>query len=92
VEYVVEVSAIIPNALNLICNIPLFMGKLPYHAARTSLEGINHALQHGAMVPAVVQGYSPSATGICHDDIIIDIEEENRSVDLYNSSERDTLI
>jgi hypothetical protein len=87
VEYVVVVSAIIPNALNLICNIPLFMGKLPY--TRTSLEGINRALRHGAMVPAVAQGYSPSATGICHDDII---EEENRSVDLYNSSEKDTLI
>ena len=30
VEYVLEVSAVIPNALNLICSIPLFMGKLPY--------------------------------------------------------------
>ena len=77
VEYVLLVSAIIPNATKMICNIPLFMGKLPY--AGTRLEG-------GAMVPVVIQGYRPSA-GIYHD-----IGEENRSVDLYSSSERDTLI
>ena len=89
VEYVLLVSAIIPNARNMICNIPLFMGKLPY--ARTSLtsEGTNHALHSGAMVPVVAQGYRPSA-GICND--YNNIDEENRSVDLYNSSERNTLI
>ena len=74
------VSAIIPNATNLICNIPLFMGKLPYAGRRS--EG-------GAMVPVVIQGYRPSA-GICHD--YNNIGEENRSVDLYSSNERDTLI
>ena len=89
VEYVLEVSAVIPNALNLICSIPLFMGKLPY--ARTSLEGINCAL-HGVsqMVPAMVQGYGPShATSICHNDI--DGGEENL-IDDYSNSEKDTLI
>ena len=76
-EYVLLVSAIIPNAINLICNIPLFMGKLPYAGTRS--EG-------GAMVPVAIQGYGSSG-GIFHD-----IGEENQSVDLYSSSEIDTLI
>ena len=79
VEYILEVSAVIPKARNLKCNIPLFMGTLPY----TSSEGLECALL-GATMAVMVPGRSSSSANSC-----IDVEEEE-STD-HSSSERDTL-
>ena len=53
VEYKLEISAVIPKALNLECNIPLFMGNL-------SSDNFEHIML-GAIVSALVQG-RPLAT------------------------------
>ena len=48
VDYVLEVSAVIPKALNASCNIPLFLGNLPYMTSanieRAILDAIVKAL------------------------------------------------
>ena len=76
VEYILEVSAVIPNALN-ICNIPPFMGNLPHSM---SSEGVGCALPDAVKV----QGRS-SANIYCND-------VDGETLDDYNISERDTLI
>ena len=50
VDYILRVSAVIPNALNLTCDIPLFLSNLPYRSSgdRALLEAIITALLQGA--------------------------------------------
>ena len=85
-DYILEVAAVIPNAINLSCDISLLMGNLPYESS----ENLERALL-GAIVTAMVQGRS-SATGQgtqnqgSGDVNVEDYEDE------YNSSERDALI
>ena len=60
-EYKLEVSAVIPRALNSKCNIPLFMGNL-------SSDNLERVLL-GAIVSALVQSRPLEATSR-HDNII----------------------
>ena len=78
VEYILEVSAVIPNALNLRCKIPLFMGTLPY----TGSEGLERALL-GAIMAVMIRGRSSANSDN-------DVEEEELNDN--NTSERDALI
>jgi hypothetical protein len=52
-EYILEVAAVIPIAINLSCNISLLMGNLPF----TSSGNLEEALL-GAIVTAMVRGRS----------------------------------
>jgi hypothetical protein len=52
-EYILEVAAVIPSAINLSFNISLLMGNLPF----TSSENLEEALL-GAIVTAMVRGRS----------------------------------
>ena len=78
VEYILEVSAVIPKALNLRCNIPLLMGNQPY----TSSDGLERALL-GAIMAVMLQSRTSASSRN-------DVEEEE--LNDHNSSERDTLI
>ena len=71
-DYVLVVSAVIPNALNLICSIPLFMGNLPYANSQPVLVG-------RASVPnAVVSRVQDIAlANIYHGDIYGDTSERD---------------
>ena len=86
-DYVLEVAAIIPNAINLSCDISLLMGNLPYDNDVGNLE---HALL-GVIVTAMVRGRNPAATrgrgaqGQSHG---ADINGKDYE-DEYNSRERD---
>ena len=79
VDYVLEVSAVIPNAINLRCSIPLVMGNLP---CVSSAESVEHAALRDAIVRSLGQSRASVNFG-CNN-------EEN--FDDHNSSERDTLI
>ena len=89
-DYVLEVAAVIPNAIDLSCDISLLMGNLPYDSNAGNLE---RALL-GAIVTAMVQGRNSAATrgrgaqGQSHG---TDINGEDFE-DEYNSSERDALL
>ena len=63
VEYNLEVSAVIPRALNLRCNIPLFIGNLPLLSS-DNLERVTALV--GAIVSALVQ--SRTSATLHHDD------------------------
>ena len=60
VEYKLEISAVIPRALSLKCNIPLFMGNL-------SSDNLECVLL-GAIVSALVQSRPLEATSRCDND------------------------
>ena len=76
-SYVLEVAAVIPNSINLSCNVSLLMGNLPFESS----GNLERALL-GAIVTAMVQGRNQG-----HGDINgEDYDDE------YNSSERDALI
>ena len=89
-DYVLEVAAVIPNAIDLSCDISLLMGNLPYDSNARNLE---RALL-GAIVTAMVRGRNSAATrgrgaqGQSHG---TDINGEDFE-DEYNSSERDALL
>ena len=73
VDYVLEVSVVIPNALDLSCDIFLLLGNVPYS---TSSEDLEYALL-GALVHVAAmihQDRSSEATVVCHDN---EVEEEN---------------
>ena len=94
-DYVLEVAAVIPYAINLSCDISLLMGNLPYNSNAGNLE---RALL-GAIVTAMVRSRNLAAThgrgaqdqshgGQNHGADINGKENE----DEYNSSERNTQI
>jgi hypothetical protein len=90
-DYILEVSAVIPSAINLSCDIPLFMGKLPFASSGPNLED---ALL-GAIVMAMVQGRrsarAPSgqeAQSQGQDDV----NREDCEDKYYKSGEKDSLI
>ena len=83
VDYILVVSAVIPKALNLKCDIPLVMGNLPYTQSSGNLD---RALL-GAIVNALVQGRISSSATSRRDDV-----DEDDFDDHYNSSEREALI
>jgi hypothetical protein len=89
-DYTLEVSAVIPNAINLSCDIPLLMGNLPFTSSGPNLED---ALL-GAIVMAMVRGRrSARAPGgrEAQSQDCGDINGEDYG-DEYNSSEKDSLI
>jgi nitric oxide synthase oxygenase domain/subunit len=53
-DYILEVSAVIPNAINMSCDISLLMGNLPFESSGPNLEDV----LLGAIVMAMVQGRS----------------------------------
>jgi hypothetical protein len=88
-DYILEVSAIIPNAINLSYDISLLMGNLPFESS----GNLEDALL-GAIVAAMVRGRSsaraPSGREAQSQDRG-DVNGEDDE-DEYNSSERDALI
>ena len=88
VNYILEVSAIIPRSTNLSCDISLLMGNLPYESS----GNLEHALL-SAIVTAMVRGRS-SATGT-QSQGQGDIQQQQSGEDdedEYNSSDKDTLL
>ena len=80
-----EVSAVIPNALDLSCDISLLLGNVPYG---TSSEDLEYAGLARCLVAAIIhQDRSSESAVVCHDN---EVEEE--TFDGHHSSERDTLI
>ena len=72
VEYNLEVSAVIPRALNLRCNIPLFIGNLPLLSS-DNLERVTALV--GAMVSVLVQ--SKTSATFHRDDVDKDSRAQN---------------
>ena len=60
-EYKLEISAVIPKALNLKCNIPLFMGNL-------SSDNLECVLL-GGIVSALIQSRPLLEATSCYDDV-----------------------
>ena len=83
VDYILEVSAVIPNALDLRCNISLLLGNV----SSVSSEDLEHAWL-GAMVAAMIREDRSSAV-VRHND---KAEEENSDDHNINTSDRDPLI
>ena len=81
VNYILEVSAVIPNALDLRCNISLLMGNV----SSVSSEDLEHAWL-GAMVAAMIRTDRSSAVVRRNE-----VEEEDAD-DHVNSGDRDPLI
>lgn len=77
VDYILRVSAVIPNALNLSCDIPLFLSNLPYRSSG------DRALL-GAIITALVQG---AVRRLTNDGAVDDDNDDPNS-----SSERHTLL
>ena len=84
VDYILEVSAVIPNALDLSCDISLLLGNVPYG---TSSEVVEYALL-GALISSMIRRDRSSESAVVRHDN--EVEEEN--FDGHDSSERDTLI
>ena len=85
-DYILEIAAVIPNAINLSCDISLLMGNLPYENS----GNLEHALL-GAIVTAMVRGRSSAPSHGTQNQGHGDINGEDYE-DEYNSSERDALI
>ena len=92
VEYILEVAAVIPNALNLSCNISLLMGNLPFESSGNLEDALLGALvmamvrgrnSNSARAPSGREAQSQGHGGVVNGE---DCEDE------YNSSERDALI
>ena len=81
VDYILEVSAVIPNALDLRCDL---LDNIPYG---TSSEDVEYALLGTLMAAMIRQDRSFESAVARRDD---KVEEEN--FDGHGSSERDTLI
>ena len=84
VDYILEVSAVIPNAIDLRCDIPLLLGNVPY--GRSS-EDVEYALL-GTLMAAMIRQDRSFESAVARRDN--KVEEEN--FDGHGSSERDTLI
>ena len=84
VSYVLEIAAVIPNSINLSCDVSLLMGNLPFESSGT----LERALL-GAIVTAMVQGRSSGTGARSHGHGDVNVEDDE---DEYNSSERDALI
>ena len=81
VEYVLEVCAVIPNAVNLRCHIPIVLGNLPFSAA----ENFENFLLD-SLVASLILGRTSESAVVRRDN------EEEDADDECNSSERATLI
>ena len=81
VEYVLEVCAVIPNAVNLRCHIPIVLGNLPFSAT----ENFENFLLD-SLVASLILGRTSESVIVRRDN------EEEDADDECNSSERATLI
>ena len=85
-DYTLEVAAVIPNAINLSCDISLLMGNLPFESS----GNLERALL-GAVVTAMVRSRSSAPGRGTQSQGLGDINGEDYE-DEYDSSERDALI
>jgi hypothetical protein len=88
-DYILEVSAVIPNAINLSCDISLLMGNLPFASSRNLEDALL-----GTIVIAMVQGRRSARAPSGREAQSQDHEDDNGEdcEDKYNGSVKDTLI
>ena len=86
VDHILEVSAVIPNAIDLRWDMPLLLGNVPY--GRSS-EDVEYAL-FGTLMAAMIRQDRSFESAVARRNDNLKVEEEN--FDSHGSSERDTLI